>query len=217
MEDIKKLWQAWFKPKCNKTISHLTTEQTYGLIFPEKLFVKGRMEKTMSERMSELEKWLSFKQITEGSAFEQMEATLRFMSQRQLNNRFGQTLNRLKTEYSRRPQRDVSDYLETYFIELLDKEHQEHLNSKRGDVNLGATLMALDTHFVVSRLDLMLILVAQKRHIGINISQEVAIIADLDSIIGKKNLAHNLVIQSYRSAIQLLLEENNFEDYRAIL
>ena len=89
--------------------------------------------------------------------------------------------------------------------------------AKRGDVNLGATLMALDTHFVVSRLDLMLILVAQKRHIGINISQEVAIIADLDSIIGKKNLAHNLVIQSYRSAIQLLLEENNFEDYRAIL
>ena len=171
----------------------------------------------MSELMSELEKWLSFKQITEGSAFEQMEATLRFMSQRQLNNRFEQTLNRLKTEYSRRPQRDVSDYLETYFIELLDKEHQEHLNSKRGDVNLGATLMALDTHFVVSRLDLMLILVAQKRHIGINISQEVAIIADLDSIIGKKNLAHNLVIQSYRSAIQLLLEENNFEDYRAIL
>ncbi len=216
-DDIKRLWRFCYKTAKNFQPETLTIENTYALVFPERAFVKGRLEKTMSSLLRELEKWLSFRQITEGTSFEKKSASLHFLSLRQLNNRFTQTLDRLKMEYQRKTHKETTDFLDMYSIELITKVHLEHLNNKKGDLNLKATLDALDTHFIVSRLDMLLILIAQQRHIGVDISQDLAIFVDIENMIAKKNLEKNPLIRAFLLAIKLLLNQGDYTRFRHTL
>ncbi len=222
-DDIKKLWQVLKTLRINFNDTELDPNLVYKMVFPQKKFVKGRLEKTMSALLKEIEKLITYRFYTEGGlfgaddAFAKYYPLLKFYAKRQLSPFFERTIEKLKTDLVEEPFKDQDTFLKAYHVEIVDYEYQSLYNIQKGDVNLRATLDSLDLFYVVARLHFLTSAIAQKRKIGFDINPHVEILEDLKSIIKKKNWEKIPIIETYWQAIQLLLDKDNFAVFQETL
>lgn len=222
-DDIKKLWQVLKTLRTNFNDTELDPNLVYKMVFPQKNFVKGRLEKTMSALLKEIEKLIAYRFYTEGGLFAADETfakqfpLLNFYSSHQLNNRFERSVEKLKTDCAEEKSKDYDSYLKNYLVEVADYEHQSLYNIQKGDVNLRATLDSLDLFYVVARLNHTVSTIAQKRKMGFDINLHLQILDDLESIIKKRNWEKIPIIETYWQAIKLLLDNDNFAVFQETL
>ena len=222
-DDIKKLWQVLRTLRTNFNDIELDPNVVYKMVFPQKNFVKGRLEKTMSALLKEIEKLIAYRFYTEGGLFSQDDVfakqypLLKFYSNRQLNNRFERTVDKLKTDGNNQVCKDQDSYLKAFHIEVADNEHQSLYNIQKGDVNLRPALDSLDLFYVVARLTHTTSMIAQKRKMGFDIQIHLDILHDLEHIIKKRNWEKMPIIETYWQAIKLLLDEDVFSVFQEIL
>lgn len=223
-DEIKRLWKVLQTLKINFNDGELEPLLIYKLVFPTKSYAKGRLEKTMSALLKEIEKFIAYRFYTEGGllpseddAFTKQFPLLKFYSNRQLNNRFERTMDRLRTDYTPEEPKDPDVFLKDYFVEVTDYEYQAHYNTLKGDVNLRATLHSLDLFYVASRLNHLASLIAQNRRMGFDMSKDLQLLDDLESIIKKRQWEKMPVIETYWQAVQLLLDKDNFVEFQDAL
>lgn len=222
-DDIKRLWQVLKTLRTNFNDSELDPTLVYKMAFPKKNFVKGRLEKTMSALLKEIEKFIAYRFYTEGGLFPSDDTftkqfpLLKFYSNRQLNNRFERTMDRLKADNVHEESKDPDIFLKDYFVEVADYEYQAHYNTLKGDVNLRATLDSLDLFYVASRLNHLASLIAQNRRMGFDMTVDLQLLDDLESIIKKRQWEKMPIIETYWQAVQLLLDEDNFVEFQDAL
>jgi hypothetical protein len=222
-DDIKKLWQVLKTLKTNFNDTELEADLVYKMVFPKKNIVKGKLEKTMSALLKEVEKLIAYRFYTEGVLFNDDDAfakqfpMLNFYSSKQLNNRFEKAVDKLKADCADEPHKDHNTFLKAHFVEVADQEHQSLYNIQKGDANLRLTLDSLDLFYIVGHLQYAAKIIAQKRRMGFDISLYIQILDDLNSIITKRNWEKTPIIETYWQAIQLLLDKGNFIVFQDIL
>ena len=222
-DDIKKLWQVLKTLKTNFNDSELDPNLVYKMVFPQKKFVKGRLEKTMSALLKEIEKLIAYRFYTEGGlfvtddAFVKQYPLLKFYANRQLNNRFERNVEKLKTDIAEEPSKDSISLLKSYLIEVADYEYQSLYNIQKGDTNLRATLDSLDLFYIVSWLNHITSIIAQKRKMGFDINLYLQLLGDIENIIKKRKWEKMPLIETYWQAIKLLLDEDNFAVFQETL
>ncbi|MBL7818725.1 MAG: hypothetical protein JNL70_27245 [Saprospiraceae bacterium] len=223
--DVMRLWTVLETLEKNFKQETLDVETIYPLVFPKKAFVKGRLEKAMSALYREVEKYVSFVFYADNSSHNNKEtvgfsrswAMLHLLSERQLHNRFENTVERLRVEVKSVGSKDTQGYLQAYMVEYADNRYQEQYNTKQGDVNLSATLDSLDTFYVVARLEHLLTLAAQKRHIVIDVQQQFEVLPHLKNIIACKQLSDFPIVKAYIEALDLLLGQGDWLVFRQSL
>lgn len=218
--DVMRLWTVLETLDKNFKQETFEAETIYPMVFPQKAFVKGRLEKAMSALFREIEKYVSFTfyaDNTEGVNFSRSWAMLHFLSARQLQNRFENAVERLKADVKPLAAKDIQGYLSAYLVEYADNRYQEKYNTKQGDVNLSATLDSLDTFYAVARLEHLLTLAAQKRHIGIDVQQNFEVLTNLKHIIVQKQLMNLPIVRAYTEALDILLGQGDWLVFRQTL
>ena len=184
-DDIKRLWQVLKTLKTNFNDSELDSTLIYKMVFPKKNIVKGRLEKTMSALLKEIEKLIAYRFYTEGGLFPSDDtftkqfSLLKFYSNRQLNNRFERTMDKMKADNAQEKSKDPDVLLKDYYVEIADYEYQTRYNTLKGDVNLRATLDSLDLFYVTSRLNHLASLIAQNRRMGFDMTIDLQLLDDL--------------------------------------
>ncbi|MBL7816342.1 MAG: hypothetical protein JNL70_15080 [Saprospiraceae bacterium] len=222
-DDIKKLWQVIRTLKSNFNDTELDPNLVYKMVFPQKNFVKGRLEKTMSALLKEIEKMIAYRFYTEGGLFASDESfakqypLLQFYAQRQLNHRFERSVEKLKEDCEKNTYKDQNSLLKSYLVEVADNAYESLYNIQKGDANLRATIDSLDIFYVVARLSYLADVIAQRRKIGFDISAQLSLLIDIESIINKKNWKKVPIIETYEQAIKLLLDEDNFSIFQETL
>ncbi len=222
-DDIKKLWQVLNTLRTNFNDTELEPDLVYKMVFSKKNIVKGKLEKTMSALLKEIEKLIAYRFYTEGGllgtddAFAKQYPLLKFYSNRQLHNRYERTIEKLKSDLAEETCKDQDAYLKEYLIENIDYDHQSLYNIQKGDANIRATLDSLDMYYVAAWLNHLVSAIAQKRKIGFDVNLYIQLLGDIESIIKKHNWEKVPLIETYWETIKLLLDEDNFDTFQAVL
>jgi hypothetical protein len=222
-DDIKRLWHVLQTLRTNFNDVELDPNLVYKMVFPKKNVVKGRLEKTMSALLKEIEKLISYRFYTEGGllpsddAFTKQFSLLKFYSDRQLKSRFERTVEKMKADCAGEACKDPDSFLKSYYIEVADYEYQSYYSTQKGDVNLRSTLDSLDLFYVVSQLNHLTSIISKNQRMSFDITKHLELLDDLESIIRKKQLEKMPVIETYWATIQMLLEKINFDEFQATL
>ncbi len=222
-DDIKRLWHVLQTLRTNFNDMELDPALVYKMVFPKKNIVKGRLEKTMSALLKEIEKLIAYRFYTEGGLFSAEDSftkqfpLLKFYLDHQLKNRFERTVEKMKADCADEQRKDPNSFLKSYFIEVTDYEYQSHYNTLKGDVNLRPTLDSLDLFYVVSRLNHLTSILAQNRRMGFDITAQMQVLDDLESIIKKQKWEKMPIVETYWQTILLLLDNDNFDEFQETL
>lgn len=133
--------------------SGLSKSIAYEHIFPEKEFVANKLEKSMSDTLQLVRRFVA--QESAGHKMTELQQAFylqKFYNERRLEKKFQQSrkqfgkLKNLHKEWS--PQ----DYYTLFLSEAEEMAFQSALNLKKDDLNLWNTILALDEYYLVERL-----------------------------------------------------------------
>ncbi|HNE27626.1 MAG: hypothetical protein U0U46_10820 [Saprospiraceae bacterium] len=139
--------------------------QAFAVIFPGKTFGEGKLEKVMTV-LHRLARQFVFihPQLDESQQFRQLLGLARFSRLRGLNNRFQNTMQKLREQVEQSELREDLEILEKrYEIELEQYEFENLSNQKRGDLNIPDLLEAFYIFFQARKTNLLNRFMIQQR------------------------------------------------------
>jgi hypothetical protein len=219
-DDIKQL--ALFIQKNKKTSKEKGIDITsdspdlFDRIFPDRKFVRGRLDKIQSALRREFEKFILYRVANQDDFFKDI-ALAQYYGEQKNADRFERIIEKLRTGFEKQNAKDRHTYLKSYWTELIDAEFQALYNVKKGDINYSNVVESLDAFYLTSRLDWLCILFNQKRAVKLDTTVELSFLEDLDRIIAKKGFSDTPSVKAYRMTIDLLLEKGNFDEFQQVL
>lgn len=149
-----------------------TRRVAYTAVFPGMPFIEGKLEKVMSllHRLARLFISLHSK-LSQADDFQQTLELARFSRKRALQNRFRNTMQKLREQFGAADSgEDIRFFKRRFQIELEEYEYENLLNHKRGDINIPRTIEALDMYYFSLKSHLLNNLLLQQRvtFLGLN-------------------------------------------------
>lgn len=136
----------------------------YEEIYPGELYKAGRLEKVMSSLSKQIELFIQVEQeFGKDRTFKSMLSLSNFFRDRGLHRLHGISVNHLEKHQADLKIKTREDLYHDYLLQQAISNYRAIYNQRNNDLHLPATLMALDTYFLASRLELSSDLMAQKR------------------------------------------------------
>lgn len=131
-------------------------EALYQQLFPGQDFIRGKVEKTMSELNKTVRAFLLWKHYSRPeNEFAQLFDWAQILRERKLEQRYQQALNRVTKLQEELPYRENEFYYQRFLLEYEIHDWQSLNNRKKGDLNIPNTLHHLDIYYYLNRLELL--------------------------------------------------------------
>lgn len=200
----------------------LAKEIVYKNLYSKEAWKQGRLDKLMTNSMTLLKSYISFthyigKEINDNLA---LSAFYRRKKQGKFFEANKRGLDRIN-ELVEKPQSD--DFLNQFFIVKEVFNFKLENNTRRESLNLPETIFALDTFYLIERLELILISFVQNQFTPFDITSNTSTIDFVLALANHNAYKDNIIIQLFIKAIQLQIETNQedtdviFEDFIAII
>ena len=197
--------------------AELTDEAAFFYAFGQVPFSKNKLSRLQSVLLREVEKFIACHQTLSNNFQKDIQVT-RFYANRGLTNRFSLALVQLKKELESEPKYDKGYFLNHLLIELMVSEFQSLRNTRRDNEYTINSLESLDTFFLVTRLEWILWSISQNRLIELDLEPVTSVLPELDKLIEKLQFdKRQPIVQLYRLAIDVLRDNNHFDDFCQIL
>jgi hypothetical protein len=197
----------------------LTMEIVYAKVFPNEPFKKGKLEKIMSGLLSLIFEFISHEYPSEYHLKELRIAS--FFRKRGHEKIFWSFIQKTQKALKKKKMNLK------YFQEKLELEEEietfyEINNTRSDELNISSTIENLDIFFILKRLIYTVSLLAQNRHIKLDVLPTVKLIDSLEPLILREEYLKVPTLQVYLKAYQVLRfrkkERNPFlKDYREAL
>ena len=162
-QELFQLWSYLRKGLKSKNSHYFEKPRVYQNLFPEQPFLKGKLEKLMSQLYSQVKSFLIFQQLKQntGEKAQQMHLMTVFFD-RKLSRPFNHLYKKLQAVQPDLENNWSSEFLYEQFV-LQEKisEFQSLYNTRKNDLNLPQTHFYLDLHFLVSKLKYAIQLLAR--------------------------------------------------------
>lgn len=131
-------------------------EALYQHLFPGQDFIRGKVEKTMSELNKAVRAFLLWKRYNRPeNTFEQLFDWAQVLRERKLEQRYQQALNKVAKVQGGLPHRESEFYYQQFLLEFEIHDWLSLNNRKKGDLNIPSTLHHLDIYYYLNRLELL--------------------------------------------------------------
>jgi hypothetical protein len=182
--------------------------------FQHKSFTKAKLSKILSALTKVLEKFFVYQYVVQDEwGFKSHLAEA--YDNRLLINRLHlltDTLNTLPSTF------DPQDLLKWYKVKTLICKIETLKNVRKSDVNLFSLTNALDTFYLISRLDHLLVMASQALFVNYTekavLIQTAEALAELSQIVG---LSDNSILQLYFLGLNLVLKNEGYDQYAQAL
>lgn len=140
----------------NQQLASWSKETLYQYLFPGQPFIKGKLEKIMSELNKMVRTFLLWKEYARlENEFEQQFDWARVMRRRNLTQRYQQALNKVSKLQEDIPYRESEFYYQQFLLEYEIHDWQSLFNRKKGDLNIPNTIQNLEIYYYLNRLELL--------------------------------------------------------------
>jgi hypothetical protein len=187
----------------------LSKEVAYAAIYPNETWKSVRIEKLMSYALRLFKKYIIFKQGNEADEdFIQNLGMSTFYKEHKMHKLFELNAKQLVKYKESSDIKKENHYYNIYLIENQIYEYKNEFNTRKENLNLPETIFALDSFYLIKRLDFSLTSLIQNQYIPFD--SDKSILGTLDYVIALAShpayIGNNLV-QLYLKAIQLQIED----------
>jgi hypothetical protein len=197
--------------------AELTEEAAFFAAFGQVPFSKTKLSRLQSVLLREVEKFIACQQTLSDNFQKNLHLT-QFFAQRGLDNRFELALANLKKELEETSKFDRNYFMNRLLIGFMVFGYQNFWNTRRENEYATIGLEALDTFFLVSRLEWMLWIASQNKFISLDLESILSILPELDTLIEKLDINnYKPIIQLYRLALEMLKSDKDFETFCQVL
>ncbi len=131
----------------------MTKESVYALLFPDEEPVKNKLEKLMSDTLQVVRQFIALEVVrTEMGEMEQLVNLQKFYNERNQEKYFRQARNQFNRLKENKRNWHPKDLFQMFLSEAEEFAFQNVQNRKKDDLNLRATLHALNEYFVAEHL-----------------------------------------------------------------
>ena len=195
----------------------------YKQLYPGDELVKGKLEKLLSQLQQTVWEYLVHSRIhsnPEKSSYG-LER-LRFLRARGLNDRFEKELrlmDRQSAQFAFVEQEEMHLHL---LIEQERVNYLASLNQRRSDLNIPQVLEKLDWYYLFSRMEYVLVFLAQGIHVALDKAAARQLLEDIEALPNKKGFLRIPVVHIYFRMLCFLVRdgedtEESLESIRSTL
>ena len=187
----------------------LQREVAYKHVYDNQVWKNGKIEKIMSAALKTFKNYVDFKLANEDkSEINILLPLTSFYRKRKMHKLFDLNIKQLKKHEQEIIKPDSKNYLEKYDIENEICKYQIEFNTRKEDLNLPETIIALDVFYLTQRLDLILVALVQNQYIAFDEAFNVeSTLSQVLTLASHPIYIENLLIQLYKKAIQLQIEK----------
>jgi len=161
---VPTLWEICLSHSGDEFDVNLDKKTVFYTIFPNQLYVEGKVEKIMVEahKVARTVLLVDF-YLQEGNEFSQTLDFAAIVRKRGLDTRFHHLLNRLKRIQEENPWKNAEHFHRQFLLESVIHDHESLHNHKKGELNILNVLEALEIHGLLNRLALLNRLLQQQK------------------------------------------------------
>ncbi|MFN0175781.1 MAG: hypothetical protein ACKVU0_14105 [Saprospiraceae bacterium] len=135
------------------TIQTLSKSEVYRHVFPEKEIIANKLEKSMSDTLQLVRKFIAHESAGQNmTEIQQAFYLQKFYNERKLEKKFLQSRKQFAKMKSVPREWSPQDYYFQFLSESEEFVFQSDRNQKKDDLNLWSTIQALDEYYLVERL-----------------------------------------------------------------
>lgn len=155
-QETQALLSLIFRNTAPQPVADWSKEQLYQHLFPDQSFIKGKLEKVMSELNKLVRTFLLWQHyFRPENEFHQLFDWVSILRQRGLETRYQQTMNKAMKLQDEDRYRENTYYYRQFLLEYEMHDWQSLFNRKKGDLNIPNTLQSLDIFYYLNRLELL--------------------------------------------------------------
>jgi len=189
-------------------VADWSKEDLFQQLFPHQTFIKGKLEKIMSELNKLVRAFLLWQQYYRPeNEFNQLFDWAVLLRQRGLEPRYQQTLNKVSKLQEDEGFRENMYYYRQFLLEYEIHDWQSLFNRKKGDLNIPNTLQNLDIFYYLNRLELLNRFLLQSRATYLEIPELLAFALE-ETQIPERYLQENSVLLITYKIHQVLKNQN---------
>ncbi len=198
--------------------ARLKKEIVHQRLFPNEAYSKVRLEKLMSKLFQKVQTFIHLQYSpTLKEELHQQRALAKFYQIKKLDSLLQSTMKRLQQILQTETQEDREHYHHSFLVENDILEQEGLFNTRRGDLNIPATLFHLDRYYLLSRLEYTCMLLAQFRFQSpATVQQEEALIQQMLPLTQLLSDYNSPSIKIYQMAFRLLQDIDNPKYYEAL-
>jgi hypothetical protein len=182
----------------------LIKKTVYKNIFPKETWKDGRLEKLMSYALRLFKNYILFKNYSNENAEINEGLALAIFYRKNVNHKLFELNNKLLQKLNENIELpNNNDFLNHFLIEKETFIYKSENNTRRENLNLPETIFALDTFYLIERLELILISLAQNQFIPFDSGENVSTLDYVVALANHQAYRENIVIQLFIKAIQL--------------
>ncbi len=139
-------------------------DTVYQYIFPGKVFVANKLEKTMSDTLQMVKKFVASETAGQNmTTLQQAYYLQKFYNERNLEKKFQQSRKQMEKLRTSNQEWSPQDYHFQFLSEVEETFFQNARNEKKDDLNLWNAIQTLDEYYLLERLKYTCILLNQNQ------------------------------------------------------
>ncbi len=128
-------------------------EKVYQFLYPNDVFVKGKLEKIMTKLFSLLTSFIVQKKQEQAGEIDDLLSLGQYYIRHDLTAIFEKTLLKLRRLIAQSTKQDVTFFYHQFLVEQMVTEYKSLHNNRKIDLNLLATHDRLDRYYVLTKLE----------------------------------------------------------------
>jgi hypothetical protein len=208
------------QPSLTEKTTGLTKEKAYPAVFPNEAYKNGKLEKVMSGLLSLIFEFIAVDYPSDYHLKELRIAS--FFRKRGKEKLFWSFIQKARKTLAKTKQLDLKYFEGKLEIEEEVETFYEIYNPRSDELNISNTLENLDIYFILKRLIYTVSLLAQNRHIILDVIPAVKLIDSIEPLINDEEYLQVPTLQVYMKAYQVLrfrkkVRNPYYNDYKETL
>lgn len=199
-----------FKKRSFDTLSH---QQIWQKLYGGKKFHSLRFARMFSDLLKKLEEFLVADAVKQDVAGRQQQLTAQLIG-RKLVSHYPEAAKLAKQKLEASPHRDGEYYLQLFGIESQHNNFLELKNQRSTEKNLLQTVEALDTFYIVNKLNYLAAMLHYKNFLSLE--AEMAFANEILAHLRQKDYNHIPAIDIRYRIVLSLIEPDNEEHFKAV-
>ncbi|MCC6459868.1 MAG: hypothetical protein IT260_05340 [Saprospiraceae bacterium] len=166
---------------------------------------KSRLDKLMTRLHKEVRQFIVLeRRLAVQSPLEDELHLARFFRSRHYLDAYQRLIDRLRQQVEQPALLDAPYFQWKYELEEEIGSYQSWFNHRTNDLNVPATLDALDTWFMLKRLELVLLLLSQSKTVLLHAQEHIQFMKEIEGLVAQPPFAAIPLLQVYYQAYHLL-------------
>lgn len=183
----------------------LEREQVYCALFPGETVVRSRLEKLMTRLLKEVRRFIAFEMQRQETTETDLELlTARFLRERNHFPEYERLIKNLRSHLEQQGIRDVDYFQRLYRLEEEYCSYRTWFNNRKTDLNLAPAIQALDTYFLLARLEYVVLYLSQAKTVPLPLEHSLFFMADIEPLLHRPPFDTVPLLQIYFAAYRLL-------------